>query len=180
MLEYWGSARANVRGEGFAVLESHRKGFRQGSGRIEAVEGVVGPLEEAAGEGREIRDGGHGVVAVACGFRDKRQETLLHGERVAVQYDLGVGERGGGHDQAFLLDIAEPGFVIADGGVGGHLFLAAKERKERREIEEQHGQGSCQGGGGALAADVLFDLELVGAEVDEEAVFEPGGFQVAE
>ena len=37
-----------------------------------------------------------------------------------VQHDPAVGEGDGGDDQPFLLDVTEPGFVIADGGVGGH------------------------------------------------------------
>ena len=83
------------------------------------MEAVVRPQEEAASEGREIGYGWRRFFVVGRGPLDEGQEPLLHRDRVPVEHDLGVHQRGGGDDQAFLLDIAQPGLVIANGGVGG-------------------------------------------------------------
>ena len=60
-----------------------------------------------------------------------------------------------------------------------HDFLAAKERKERRE---QHGKERLADRCGLLRIReyILFYLELVRAKVDEQTVFDPGGFEVTE
>src|SRR5205823_3794316 len=97
---------------------------------------VAGPLEETASESRKVRDGRNGVFTVARNLGNEWQEPLLHGESVAVQYNLGVGERSGGHDQAFLLDIAKPGFVIADGGVVGHARCRVQSGDDSRSARK--------------------------------------------
>ena len=85
------------------------------------MEAILRPLEETTRERREICDGRHRVFAVGRGFLYERQEPLLHRERVPVEHHLRVHQRRRRHNQTFLLDVAQPGFVVANRWIGsGH------------------------------------------------------------
>ena len=55
--------------------------------------------------------------------------------------------------------------------------LNRKERKERRD-SGQKGRGLALAAGRVLRPGQLAHLELIGAEIDEQTVFETGGLQV--
>ncbi len=102
------------RGECFAVIrQCDGKRIGQWPGCVETVQAIVRPVEKCANKRRKICDGEECVVVAGRDLLRERKETLLRGERVPVEHDLRIHKRRRRNDKAVLLDVAQPGLVVA-------------------------------------------------------------------